>query len=175
MLRRALAVVPEHGRYVCATVLEDGQMRVRIVDDWKEELAEEEKDLSFRVLVPPEVTEDLDDKPYYVWEAVWTPFDQNHWMEYFQKVVKGGVELPGLLLQDLEFATRCLKARGAKDWTAVQIKDNPRFSKLSAVLLAFKALAELRQNKLCGIEVNQVEREGEDGNPKPGEPIQTYS
>lgn len=170
-----MTVVPENGRYVCATVLEDGQMRVRIVDDWKRELAEEEKNLSFRVLVPPKLTEDMSGKPYYVWKASWTPFDQNHWMEYFQRVVKGGIELPSLLLQDLEFATRCLRSKGAKDWSPVQIKGNPRFSKLYAVLLGFKALAELRQNKLCGIEVNQVEREGENGDPNPGQPLQTYS
>jgi hypothetical protein len=169
-----LAVVSENERYVCATVLEDGQMRVRMADDWRLELASEETELGFRVLVPPGQMEDAEEKDYFVWEATWTPFDQNFWLTYFQKAVQSGIELPDLLLRDFEFLTRCLQGKRAKDWSLVPIKNNPKFAKLYSVLLGFKALSELRQNKLSGLqETGLTEREGVEGDPRPGKALST--
>lgn len=160
MYRRVMSVVPENDRYVCATVQEDGQMRVRIVEDWKKELQEEEKDISFRVLVLPKRDETLGDKPYFVWEHQWTPFDQNYWLQYFQTAVNKGLDIPNLLLWDLNFMTKCLKSKKSRDWASVSISTSQKFSKLYAVLLGFKALTELRKNKFHGINVKMEEREG---------------
>lgn len=158
MYRRAMAVVPESGKYVCATVQEDGQMRVRVVEDWKKELLDEEKEVSFRVLVLPEVDESLVEKPYFIWGHKWTSFDQNYWLQYFQMAVKRGLELPSLLLRDLDFMVKCLKSKKSRDWGAISLSTSPKFSKLFAVLLGFKALTELRKNKFPGISVEMEEQ-----------------
>lgn len=149
-------------------------MRVRMADDWRAELEEEAKDPSFRVLVPPFPLkeEDREGVSYFVWEMSWSPLDQNTWFQYFQDVVKRGVELPPLLLQEFEFATRCLKAENSKDWGSVPIRGNPKFAKLFAVLLGFKALHELRSfKKTRGLEMSLKEKEGQADNPHPGKDV----
>ena len=159
MFRRVMVVVPESGRYVCATVQEDGQMRVRIVGDWRNELLEEENDISFRGLILPEIEESLVDKPYFVWGSSWTSFDQNYWLQYFQTALEKGLEFPEILLKDLEFLTKCLRSKKSRDWGAVPLRDNSKFSRLYAVLLGFKALTDIRNNKFPGITVEVVDQD----------------
>ena len=178
MKRRALAVVYEGEQYVCATVQEDGQMRVRLVPDWKPELEMEAQDSCFRVLVPPYHLDEAETEgaSYFIWDPQWTPGDQNIWLQYFQDTVRRGVELPELLMKDFEFLARCLKAKNSKDWSSVNVQGNFKFTKLFAVLLGFKALRELRNlKKVQGMKVGLQEKEGHEGNPHPGKVVSSLS
>lgn len=171
MDRRVLVVVAEGDKFVCVTVQEDGQMRARIVDDWKSELEEEKQSPNFRILIPPMPQEEDPELDYLVMTPSWSSFDQNYWLQYFQKAAKTGVELPELILKDLNFLTKSLMSKGSKDWAAVKIQGNPKFTKLYAVLLGFKALSELRKNKVQGLKMSLKEKEGAEGNPYPGKSL----
>ena len=146
-------------------------MRARVVDDWEAELVEEAESPNFRVLIPPVPMEEDPARSYLVWDPSWTSFDQNYWLQYFQKAVRKGLELPAPLLKDLEFVTRCLKSKQSKDWASVKIQGNPKFTKLYAVLLGFKALTELRKNKVQGLQMSLKEKEGAESNPHPGKTV----